>query len=66
MVNKQCVVCGNYFAGEWNGDYLCPDCRAAGASRLRPLSSLEGLNAARAPDPNHPRGGERNREGRAA
>jgi len=41
MVSKQCVVCGDYFAGELNGDYSCPACQRMGAAqRMRPLASL--------------------------
>lgn len=43
MVNKQCVACQQYFRGELNGDYLCPDCAAAGRAPLRPLSGLDNL-----------------------
>ncbi|MGH9482475.1 MAG: hypothetical protein ACRD1L_10350 [Terriglobales bacterium] len=65
MINKECVACGNYFAGEWNGDYLCPACRAAGASHLRPLSNLDFSNGGRNSGP-EPGQGNWHRKGQAA
>lgn len=45
MVSKRCVYCGSYFQGDWNGIYLCESCGQAGPVPLRPLSSLDGLDA---------------------
>ncbi|MGH9534746.1 MAG: hypothetical protein ACRD2E_07810 [Terriglobales bacterium] len=28
MIYKLCAVCQKYFAGELDGSYTCPDCRA--------------------------------------
>ncbi|MGH9534748.1 MAG: hypothetical protein ACRD2E_07820 [Terriglobales bacterium] len=28
MIYKLCAVCQKYFAGELDGSYICPDCRA--------------------------------------
>ena len=39
-------MCGRYFSGELNGDYLCGHCVHLGAVPLRPLMNLDGLGAA--------------------
>ena len=31
MIYKLCAVCQKYFAGELDGAYVCPACRAQGA-----------------------------------
>ncbi|HEY8055865.1 MAG TPA: hypothetical protein VIE13_08130 [Terriglobales bacterium] len=41
-VTKQCAGCGEYFAGDFDGDYTCPRCRAAGTMRRRPMVRLDG------------------------
>ncbi len=45
MIVKQCAGCGNYFTGEFDGDYSCANCRRDGVVRARPLEPLEPLAA---------------------
>ncbi|MGH9486972.1 MAG: hypothetical protein ACRD04_05210 [Terriglobales bacterium] len=40
MIFKQCSGCGHYFAGQFDGDYSCAECRRAGIARARPLLPL--------------------------
>jgi hypothetical protein len=40
-VTKQCAGCGEYFSGDFDGDYTCPRCRAAGTMRRRPVVRLD-------------------------
>ena len=43
MVNKLCAMCGRYFAGDLNGDYLCSACASISHPAPAPsLSSLDG------------------------
>lgn len=67
MVSKQCVVCGEYFAGELNGDYFCPACQQAGVTqRLRPLASLDDFGRADVEAPRASTAAPRATKGQAA
>ena len=41
MITKQCIACGGYFGGALDGEYLCAECRAAGAEPKRMLAALD-------------------------
>lgn len=47
MVYKLCADCQRYFAGELNGSYVCPDCRA----RQQSVAAGAAAGAAGRPDP---------------
>ncbi len=60
MIYKLCAVCQKYFAGELDGAYVCPACRAQGAvaapvaaSGARP--AVGGASASSVAAPNAPR-----------
>lgn len=50
MITKQCAGCGRYFAGQFDGDYTCAECRQHGVMRLRPLGPLDDYCCSMAPE----------------
>ncbi len=60
MIYKLCAVCQKYFAGELDGAYVCPACRAQGAvaapvAASGPRAGVGGGTMTSASAPNAPR-----------
>lgn len=42
-IYKLCLVCADYFQGELDGEYTCPQCRRDAPAPLHRLASLNSL-----------------------